>query len=56
MTIFLTILIIAALIYLYAALAYYYGFKNWHPMCGGRNGVCAARKASQKESAPKEGR
>ncbi len=32
------LLIVAALTaaYLFAAVAFYYGFKNWHPMCGGK--------------------
>jgi hypothetical protein len=46
MTIFLTIAAIAAAIYLYAAVAYYYGFKNWFPMCGCKGGKCSPTKTS----------
>jgi hypothetical protein len=34
----MTILIIGvalAITYIFAAVTFYYGFKNWHPMCGG---------------------
>ena len=45
MTILLIIIAVAAVIYLYATLAFYYGFKNWHPLCGcskrGSTQVCA---------------
>jgi hypothetical protein len=34
MTIILIIGAVAAAIYIYAAVAYYYGFKNWYPVCG----------------------
>jgi hypothetical protein len=34
MMIILSIVAIAAAIYIYAAFAYYYGFKNWYPLCG----------------------
>ena len=42
-----TILIIAAIvaaIYIYAALAYYYGFKNWNPLCGCKRTKCGPGK------------
>ena len=28
----------------YLAVANYYGFKNWHPMCGCKGASCAPRK------------
>ncbi len=40
MTIVLIIAGIAAAIYIYAAIAYYYGFKNWNPMCGCKGAEC----------------
>jgi hypothetical protein len=46
MTTFLIIAAVAAAVYLYALIAYYYGFKNWNPMCG-----CNAKKCDLK--APK---
>jgi len=46
MTIVLIIAAIAAAIYIYAAVAFYYGFKNWNPMCGGgcKGTVCSLKK------------
>jgi hypothetical protein len=53
-----TILIIVALtsaVYIYAMVAFYYGFKNWHPMCGGScsrekgAGLCAREAGKAKE-------
>ncbi|MDH4162889.1 MAG: hypothetical protein OEW15_09415 [Nitrospirota bacterium] len=46
MKIFLIIAAAAAAVYIYAAIAFYYGFKNWYPMCGGKSGTCAPRKPS----------
>jgi hypothetical protein len=46
MTIVLIIVAIAAAIYLYAAVAYYYGFKNWYPLCGCNRAECGPRKPS----------
>jgi hypothetical protein len=37
MTTFLIILAIVAAAYIFAAVTFYYGFKNWHPMCGGKS-------------------
>jgi hypothetical protein len=41
----LIIIAVLAVIYLYATLAFYYGFKNWYPLCGcsrqGSTQVCA---------------
>ena len=46
MTTILIIIAILAVIYLYATLAFYYGFKNWYPLCGcsrqGSTQVCAS--------------
>jgi len=46
MTILLIIIAVVAAIYLYATLAFYYGFKNWYPLCGcsrqGATQVCAS--------------
>ena len=30
----LIIVLVAAAVYIYALISYYYGFKHWHPMCG----------------------
>lgn len=45
MTVVLTIVAIVAAIYIYAAVAYYYGFKKWHPLCG-----CKKTESSCKRS------
>ncbi len=37
MTVLIILAAIAA-IYIYAAVAYYYGFKNWLPVCAGCKG------------------
>jgi hypothetical protein len=46
MTTLLIIIAVVAAIYLYATLAFYYGFKNWYPLCGcsrqGATQVCAS--------------
>lgn len=34
MTTFLVIAAIVVAVYIYAAIAYYLGFKNWYPLCG----------------------
>jgi hypothetical protein len=44
MTIVLIIVTIVAAIYLYAALAYYYGFKNWYPLCGCKGPACGPKR------------
>ncbi len=40
MTTFLIIVAVIAAVYIYAAVAYYLGFKNWHPLCGCSGGSC----------------
>jgi len=45
MTILLIIVAIAAAIYIYAAIAYYYGFKNWYPVCGCTGTECSPKKS-----------
>ena len=45
MATFLIIVAIAAAIYIYAAIAYYYGFKNY-PLCGCKGTQCGPRKPS----------
>ena len=44
MTIILIILAVLAAFYGYAFIAYYYGFKNWYPMCGCKGGQCGFEK------------
>ena len=45
MTYLLIIIAVIAAIYIYAAIANYYGFKAWNPMCGGCKGTtCTPRK------------
>ncbi len=46
MTILLIIAVIAAAIYIYAAIAYYFGFKNWHPLCGCKGTECSPKRSS----------
>jgi hypothetical protein len=46
MTVILIIVAIATAIYIYAAVAYYYGFKNWYPMCGCKKTVCSLKRTS----------
>ena len=41
MTIVLIIVAIVAAIYIYAAIAYYYGFRSWHPLCGCKGTECS---------------
>ena len=48
MKILLIIAALFAVIYVYAAIAYYYGFKNWYPMCGYRAGKCGLPQPSNK--------
>jgi len=47
MTIVLIIVAIVAAIYIYAAVANYYGFKNWYPMCGCKGGTCGIKKPAE---------
>ena len=44
MTTFLIIAAIAAMVYLYALIAFYYGFKNWSPLCGCKGGKCDLKR------------
>jgi hypothetical protein len=46
MTIILIIAAIAAAIYLYAAIVYYYGFKNWYPLCDCKRTACGPKRPS----------
>jgi hypothetical protein len=46
MTTILFIVAIAAAIYMYAAIAYYYGFKNWYPVCGCKGKECSPKRPS----------
>jgi len=46
MTVVLIIVAIVAVIYIYAAVAYYYGFKNWHPLCGCKKTECSPKRMS----------
>jgi len=46
MTTILIIVAIAAVIYIYAAVAFHYGFKNWYPVCGCKGTVCNLKKPS----------
>lgn len=46
MTTILILAAIAAAIYIYAAIAYYYEFKNWLPLCGCKGTECGPRKPS----------
>jgi hypothetical protein len=46
MTFLLIIAAIAAAIYIYAAIAYNNGFKNWYPLCGCKGTECSPKKPS----------
>jgi len=46
MTILLIIVAIVAAIYSYAAIGFYYGFKNWYPLCGCKGMDCRPGKPS----------
>ncbi len=46
MKILLLIAAIAAAIYIYAALAYYFAFKNWRPLCGCTGTACSPKTRS----------
>ncbi len=46
MTIVLIIAAIVAALYIYAAVGYYYGFKNWYPLCGCKRTECSPKKPS----------
>ena len=46
MTTILIIVAIAAVVYIYAAVAFHYGFKNWYPVCGCKGSVCSLKKPS----------
>ena len=48
MTIVLIIAAIVAVIYIYAGLAYYYGFKNWYPLCGCKGRECVVPRSSRR--------
>ena len=41
---FIIIAAIIAAIYGYAAVAYYYAYKNWYPLCGCEGTVCGPIK------------
>jgi hypothetical protein len=43
MTTVLIIIAAIAVIYIYAAVAYYKAFKDWYPMCGCKGTSCAPR-------------
>gem|GEM_PF-3559350 len=40
MTIFLIIIVFLAAAYLFAAVTFYYGFKNWYPLCSQKSSLC----------------
>jgi hypothetical protein len=45
MTTFLIIAAILAVAYIFAAITFYYGFKNWYPLCGGKSSTCRRGEA-----------
>ncbi len=47
MSTFLIIVAVVAAVYIYAAVAHYYGFKNWYPMCGCKGGICETKKPAE---------
>ena len=46
MTNVLIIIAVLAVVYIYAAISYYYGFKDWNPLCGCEGTSCAPRKTT----------
>jgi hypothetical protein len=48
---------ILATMYIYAAVTFYYVFKNWYPMCGTRlctpGNICKASSATTIQEQPK---
>ena len=46
MTTILIIGAIAAAIYTYAAIAFYYGFKDWYPFCSCDLNKCSPKRPS----------
>jgi hypothetical protein len=44
MTTLLIIIAILAAAYIFAAITFYYGFKKWYPMCGGKSSTCKREK------------
>jgi hypothetical protein len=45
-TVLIIIAAIAAVIYIYAAIAYYKAYKDWYPMCGCKGASCATKKTA----------
>lgn len=41
---------IAVVIYGYAAIAYYFGFKTWVPFCGCKGASCTSRATTENPS------
>jgi hypothetical protein len=46
MMILLIVAIAALAVYLYAAVGYYYGFKNWYPLCGCKDAACGTKQSA----------
>jgi hypothetical protein len=54
MTIVLIILAAVAAVYIYATIAYYYGFKDGVPFCGCKGAACSpAKKTCDEALAPR---
>ena len=56
MTIYLIIIALLAAAYLFAAVTFYFGFKNWYPLCGRKSSICKRGEScpnslSQKQAA-----
>ena len=51
---------VLAVMYIYATLAFYYGFKNWYPLCGcsrqGSTQVCASNGSRSRTSGQPDSR
>jgi hypothetical protein len=47
MNTFFIIIIVLAAVYGFAAVGYYYAFKNWKPMCGSRKSSAESEKTIQ---------
>ena len=50
MTHLLVIIAVIAVIYIYGAIAYYYGFKAWNPFCGCKGATCAPKETPKEKT------
>jgi len=46
MTIVLILVALVVVIYSYGAIVFYYGLRNWYPMCGCKKTACSLKRPS----------